>query len=210
VTIEADDLLAMASDEARAIFGAFDRTVRRCGPVRVHATKTRIAFITVMTFAGAILHRKHVDISLILDDWIDDLRFRRIEGYGPRSFGHTVRVTDPREIDDQLTGWIGRAYSRGGQAGVGEPWMGDSIEVSPRRTDDRFQVGFRTGLAAGTIAAADVPRWVATLFGEIPVRARIARTDFDSEVRETENGAIVPLPGEAPSGRFDVFLRPGI
>ena len=55
--------------------------------------------VTAMAFGGVTLRKRFVDAASTLEDWVDDLRFRRIEAYGPGSFGHTVRLTCAAGLD---------------------------------------------------------------------------------------------------------------
>ena len=77
-----EEYLADKTPEAIALFTAFAAAVRECGDYRMHPTKTRVAFITRMSFAGASLRRRWIDAGFILPYHSDSPRFRRIEDYG--------------------------------------------------------------------------------------------------------------------------------
>ena len=63
--------LAGKSNRALSIYQAVVETLERCGEFRIHAQKTRIAFISRMTFAGVSLAERWVDLSLITPTVID-------------------------------------------------------------------------------------------------------------------------------------------
>ncbi|MDH3683745.1 MAG: DUF5655 domain-containing protein, partial [Acidimicrobiia bacterium] len=113
--LELSDILAGASDRARAIYDAIEAELEAVDGLRVHPQKTRIAFITRMTFASVKLARRWVDLGLIVDEPIDDTRVRRIDLYGPTSFGHEVRLEAVDAVDADVRSWLARSVRRGDQ-----------------------------------------------------------------------------------------------
>ncbi len=107
--------LARAEPAARKLFAAFVKIVRSNGPVRIHAVKTRVAFVTRMTFAAATPVKDRLRCHLILTRREDLPRFRKIEQYSPRCFGHYFDVRDQSELDNELRGLIAQAYRVGMQ-----------------------------------------------------------------------------------------------
>ena len=74
-----------------------------------------------MTFAGASLRARWIDAGLILPYRLDSPRIRRIEAYGPSSYGHYLRIQAVDEIDDELREWLREAYRVGKQEHL-EDW----------------------------------------------------------------------------------------
>ncbi len=97
------------------LYRAYEAAVRGCGPIRIHPTKTRIGFITRMTFAGASLKKRYIDITLMLPYRSKSRRFRKIETFGPGTHVHHLRISSLEEIDDKVRGWLREAYSVGQQ-----------------------------------------------------------------------------------------------
>jgi hypothetical protein len=97
------------------IYKAFEAAVRECGPVRAHPTRTRIGFIARMTFTSASLRARWIDVGLILPYRLDSTRIRKVETYGPSSYGHYLRIRAIDEIDDELSEWLREAYRLGKQ-----------------------------------------------------------------------------------------------
>ncbi len=131
---ELAELLAEASDHAAAIYDAVTAALAEAGTFRVHPQRTRIAFISRMTFASLRLARRWADLDLVLDGPVDDERVRRIDLYGPTSFGHRVRIVDRGEVDRDVEGWLRRALRRGDQETLDphahvEPLVGRPLEV---------------------------------------------------------------------------------
>jgi len=98
------------------LYVALEAAAQECGPIRVHAMKSRIAFITRMQFAGATLRKKYVVAALDLPYRVESPRFWKIDCYGPHSFGHYLRIHSVDEIDEELKGWLCEAYRVGQQA----------------------------------------------------------------------------------------------
>lgn len=101
---------------ARELFRALEEVVRDCGPVRLHPVKTGIGFITRVTFAGATLRRRWLDVGFLLPYRLESDRIRKVETYGRRTHGHRIRIHDPDEMDSEFRGWIRQAYRLGAQA----------------------------------------------------------------------------------------------
>jgi hypothetical protein len=115
-TLTVQDHLREKTLRAVELYVALEAAVQECGPIRVHATKSRIAFVTRMQFARATLRKKFIVASLILPHRVENPRFRRIDRHGPHSFGHHLRIHSVDEIDEELKGWLCEAYRVGQQA----------------------------------------------------------------------------------------------
>ncbi len=204
-------LLAEASDHAVAIYDEIAAVLLAGGGARVHPQKTRIAFISRMTFASVRLARRWADLDLIVEGPIDDARIRRIELYGPTSFGHQVRITETGEVDDDLRGWLRRARRRGDQETLDprahvDPVVGRPLEV--------LHVPLRSRVVRhGPALALRVPRYAAEALDAHPrVVARLGRDrhpgtiEGDGErsvlVLDTDTNALGLGEGDA----VDVYL----
>jgi uncharacterized protein DUF5655 len=97
------------------LYRRFAGMLRRTGTVRAHAQKTRIAFISRMSFAGCTFLKGRLRISFILRRPLDDPRIDRVEQFGPRTFGHWMDVRVLEDLDDEVQGWIDEAASVGRQ-----------------------------------------------------------------------------------------------
>jgi len=89
--------------------------VKSNGAVRIHAAKTRIAFIARMTFAAATPSKDRLKCHVILARRVESRRFERIEKYSPRCFGHYFSITSVADLDKDLEGLIAAAYRVGMQ-----------------------------------------------------------------------------------------------
>lgn len=212
---ELEEILTNHGPEPVAIFRAVVAALDRLGPFRIHPQKTRIAFISRMTFASCQLAKHWVDLGLILPGPVDDARVRSIELYGPTSFGHSLRLHSVWEVDGEVCGWLGEALRRGDQetldpraavpALVGRPLqvlqIGAKAEVA--RIDDRLV--FR------------IPRYAVEAFAAAAVvDARIGKEHWPGALETTPAGSllvledtVIPGLGLGAGDRIDVFLRAG-
>ena len=97
---------------------AADRLVEAahsCGPVTIYAQKTRIVFMVRVRFAGVMTRKRWLYFSLWLTRKIEHSRLHKVDVYGPRSYGHQFRLSDPAEIDERLEALICEAYRVGRQ-----------------------------------------------------------------------------------------------
>jgi hypothetical protein len=101
--------------EIRALFDAVVAIIRSIGPVRMLPEKTRIAFQVRMSFAQLTPRRQWIDGHVVLARRRESPRFRKIETFSPRNHLHTFRITDARDVDDELRSWLEEAYTVGEQ-----------------------------------------------------------------------------------------------
>lgn len=185
--LSADEYLAGKGSLARSIYGSVVAALEACGAFRVHPQKTRIAFISRMSFAGISATKSWVDLSIILPAPSDDYRIRKLVLYGPTSWGHTLRITDPGEVDAQVRDWLCEAWRRGNQE-----TLDSAASVTPLqgRALDLLQTAFRGKVRSQAgVLVVDLPRHVAqalALVDVVPARARGVR--FEAKL----------IPGEGP------------
>lgn len=138
-TTTVEDALDGKSDLAIAIYQSVEAALTRAGEYRVHPQKTKIAFISRMTFAGVSLARRWADLFFILPEPLNSGRIRRLELYGPTSWGHTIRLKSPAEVDEDVAAWLARSLTRGDQL-----TLNPSAEVQPLSVNqlEVFWTGF--------------------------------------------------------------------
>jgi hypothetical protein len=103
------------SPPAVALFRDFAKLVKRCGPVRVVAEKTRIAFQVRMSFAAVSLRRRWIVGHVVLARRLENARFTKIESISPRNHVHSFRFDSREELDREVIGWLREAYRVGQQ-----------------------------------------------------------------------------------------------
>ena len=83
----------------------------RFGPVRVDAVQRSINLISRHHFGGVEVRKDYLRVGFLADKPIGSKRIVRRQRLGPRRVGHTVVLTAPQDIDDQLLGWLQKAYA---------------------------------------------------------------------------------------------------
>jgi hypothetical protein len=193
--LSAAEHLAGRSNLALSIYRVVVEALERCGEFRIHAQKTRIGFISRMTFAGVSLAERWVDLSLISPTVIADPRIRKLFLYGPTSWGHSVRLSNPEDVDGQVETWLCEALRRGDQETLDpeaevEPLTGRSLEL--------FRTAFRVRFdSSGEELVAKLPGHVAEALALVDqVVARV-------------NGVEYPAPLQRDAGQTWVSIDPG-
>lgn len=95
----------------------FEAMVRELGPVTVEPLKSRIGFKARTTFGGATFSKSTLRAGFVLARKLDDPRVR-VETYGSRHV-HTMEVTEPSQLTEDLREWLAEAY-RLGTEGAGK------------------------------------------------------------------------------------------
>jgi hypothetical protein len=206
--ISADEHLVGKSALAREIYETVVEALEDCGEFRVHAQKTRIAFISRMSFAGISATKSAVDLSLILPAPIEDERVRKLVLYGPTSWGHTIRLTEPSSVDAHVKRWLCEAWRRGKQetldpTAVVQPLSGRPLEV--------FESAFAARIEEvdGEVMAR-LPGHVGQALARVgDVLIRVRGQSHRTELHHGPEESWVSLTGTglAAGERTDVYLR---
>jgi hypothetical protein len=100
---------------ARELFEGFERLIAACGPYEVAPAKTRVAFMGRVRFAGVnALSDRGMTVAFGLPYPLPHPRIRKIEDYGGGWYGHWMRITEPKELDDELLGWLRESFHQMG------------------------------------------------------------------------------------------------
>jgi hypothetical protein len=204
-TTTVDDYLATRSELAISIYETVVDALEEAGEFRIHPQKTRVAFITRMTFAWISLAKRWADVGFILPEPLDDARIRKLELYGPTSWGHYMRLSSTGEVDDDVTGWLGQALRRGNQETLDpsrqvRPLNGRQLEI--------FWTGFRMKVEGGRVA---LPGYVADALALTDrVSARIGGHKCEAVLRRSDGVTRIdvnPTFGLGEGDQTDVFLK---
>jgi uncharacterized protein DUF5655 len=80
--------------------------------VRLSVAKTRIGFITGITFATATPRKRYLRAGFLLLRRARSPRFVGVQHVTPW-WAHTLEIRDEAEIDDEVRAWLREAYEVG-------------------------------------------------------------------------------------------------
>ena len=105
------DWKARMGPRARQFYRKFDRMIAACGEYHVAPAKTRIAFLARVRFANITsLSEDGMTCTFALPQPLDSNRFVKVEEVVPRWWVHRMRITDARQLDDQVQAWLRESY----------------------------------------------------------------------------------------------------
>jgi hypothetical protein len=115
-----DEVLTRMSGHVRALFDCVRTMVEANGPVKIVAYRDRVAFMVRVRFAGVTPRARWLDLSLWLPERVESSRWHRVETLTPNATVHVLRVTDGAQLDEEVAGWVARAYAVGRQDHLAE------------------------------------------------------------------------------------------
>jgi hypothetical protein len=96
--------------EAKALFDILYLKLESFGPVRADAVKTSVNLVAKHHFGAVHAMKNGLRLGFVLRRKVEDARIIHHEWAGGDRWGHSVRLINPNEIDDQLLGWLKEAY----------------------------------------------------------------------------------------------------
>jgi hypothetical protein len=103
---------------ARAIFDRFESIIASFGEYHVAPAATRIAFLGHVRFGGVRrVSGDTVVFAFALPGPVASSRFSRVKEEVPGWWAHELVVTDPAQLDAQVTRWLRRSYELFGMRG---------------------------------------------------------------------------------------------
>lgn len=104
---------------ARELFAAYLAAVRSLGPVTVVSSKSRIAFMTRVRFAGCQVRKDWLLAGFWLVRRIESARFSKVESLGPRIWLYWFPIRAESDIDAEMISWLAEARLVGDQEHLG-------------------------------------------------------------------------------------------
>lgn len=101
---------------ARALFHQFTTLVRKCGPIKISPSKTSVSYMARVRFAGVVrLSERGMTITLGLPRRLVSERIQRVEHPDSNWYVHYLRITSPKELDNELFRWVSESYKMMGE-----------------------------------------------------------------------------------------------
>ena len=105
------NLLKGNNPRAILLYERFEELVKRCGPVSIEPTKTRICFKTDTVFTAVNVNKYGLNVSLILHKKLESPRFINIFKASPGKHIHHLKITSLDGLDDEVKSWLKDAYA---------------------------------------------------------------------------------------------------
>lgn len=95
----------------RKLYDRFEKMIAECGEYYVAPAKTRIAFMGRVRFAGITrLSEQGMTCSFSLPALLNSPRFVKVVEIVPGWWVHQVRITESKQLDEELQRWLGDSY----------------------------------------------------------------------------------------------------
>ena len=96
---------------ARELFEGSERLIAACGRYEVAPAATRVAFMGRVRFAGVhAAQRQRHDGRVPAAARPSSPEDPQDRGSGGGWYGHSMRITEAKELDDELLGWLRESY----------------------------------------------------------------------------------------------------
>jgi hypothetical protein len=96
--------------EVRETYRRILETARACGPVAEESKKTSIHLVAKTAFAGLAMRRSALILTLKSAKNIRSRRIDKREHVSANRWHLEIRLTQPSDVDRQLTTWLNAAY----------------------------------------------------------------------------------------------------
>lgn len=110
-----EPLFARSQPHVREMFDRFVELVQSIGPVTIIPQKTRITFQVRVRFVSLYPRKSFIRVGFWFPEPHEHPRFIKIEKYGPRAYGHALRLESLNDLDGELMAWLRMAYAVGEQ-----------------------------------------------------------------------------------------------
>lgn len=101
--------------KARQLFAAFRAAIAAIGPTRLVSSKTRIAFMVRVRFAGCTVKKDSLRAGLWLPHDADPPRAVKKDFIPPHYYLFSFDIREPRDIDADFRRLLREAYHLGGR-----------------------------------------------------------------------------------------------
>lgn len=111
---ELDALFANREPVVREVYDRLTKALAKIGPFKADPKKTSIHLTRTTAFAGAHPKKAWLDLTIRTERPIKGVRVRAQQQVSKNRWHQDVRLTAPKEIDDEVVGWLREAYSLAG------------------------------------------------------------------------------------------------
>lgn len=84
--------------------------LQKFGKIKIEPKKTSIHLANRFGFAGVYTRSNYINLEIHLDHKLTSKRVSKVEQASQNRFHHTIKITNPNEIDLELLSWLKEAY----------------------------------------------------------------------------------------------------
>lgn len=84
--------------------------LQKFGPLKIEPKKTSIHLCNRFGFAGVYTRKEYINLEVHLNYKLTSKRVVKVEQASANRFHHTIKLTNPKEIDKELMTWLKQAY----------------------------------------------------------------------------------------------------
>ena len=112
-TSTTDALFTGTQEAVQATYHALIQALHSFGPFQEEPKKTSIHLVRTVGFAGIHPRKSSLILNLRTASRIESSRIVKSEQVSKHRFHNEVKLTSPKEIDEELLGWLKDAYTLG-------------------------------------------------------------------------------------------------
>ena len=109
-TYSVNDHFVNKDPAVRALYDQLVSILRKLGPIEEDPKKTSIHLNRRSALAGVETRKDSLLLHIKSDHAIDSPRIEKVEQISAKRFHHKVRISSPKDLDEQLTTWLKEAY----------------------------------------------------------------------------------------------------
>lgn len=84
--------------------------LHKFGKLKIEPKKTSIHLGNRFGFAGVYARKDYINLEVHLNYKLTNDRVAKVEQASANRFHHTIKLTNPKEIDKELLAWLKKAY----------------------------------------------------------------------------------------------------
>ena len=92
------------------IYEKLIKALQKFGPLKIEPHKTSIHLGNRFGFAGVYTRKDYINLELHLNYKLSSKRIAKVEQASTNRFHHTIKLSNPKEIDKELLTWLRQAY----------------------------------------------------------------------------------------------------
>ncbi len=92
------------------IYEKLIRELHQFGQLKIEPKKTSIHLGNRFGFVGVYTRKNYINLELHLNYRLESNRVSKVEQASANRFHHTIKLSSPEEVDDELLHWLKEAY----------------------------------------------------------------------------------------------------